>query len=329
MNTLTYEEIYEAHDRIKDLVHKTPIMTCQTMNELASQGASTMRKLFFKCENFQKIGAFKYRGATNAVIKYLKENPKTSSVVTHSSGNHAQALSLAAKSQGLKAYIVMPKTSPSVKQKAVIGYGGEVLLCEPTMQAREAACQQVQTEKSSKLIHPFNDFYVMAGQGTIVLELQEQLQTLKDIQCILVPIGGGGLCAGVSLAAKTLNPNMKIIGSEPEQAADAKRSLESGELYRFDTTPKSVADGLLPVSLGSNTWPIIQKNVDFIFTVKEDEIKEAMRLVWERMKIIIEPSSAVPVAVALFNKEFKELPGLQNVVIILSGGNCDLQKLPF
>jgi threonine dehydratase len=327
MSTPSLDNIKEAYALIERFVHKTPIMTCSTLDELASTSEKT-KKLFFKCENFQKVGAFKYRGAMNAVLNLPKEQAKKG-VVTHSSGNHAQALALAAKTFGIDAYIVMPNNSPMVKQNAVKGYDGKVLLCEPTLKAREDECAKIMNEKGATLIHPYNNFDVICGQGTIAIELMEQMG--KDgkfpFDAVLAPIGGGGLMSGVSTGVKSLDPRVRVFGAEPEAANDAQRSLKEGKLIVHETTPKTIADGLL-TSMGSLTWPIVQKNVEEIFTVSDEQVVQAMKLMWERMKIVIEPSSAVSVAVALYNEKFRALD-IERIVIVISGGNVDLTKLPF
>jgi len=276
--------------------------------------------IYFKCENFQKMGAFKMRGATNAILN-LSEDQKKNGVVTHSSGNMAQAVSLGAKSQNIKAYIVMPENAPQVKKDAVRGYGGEVTEVYSTIEAREAAANAIVSETGASFIHPSNDLDVIIGQGTSAFEL---LEDYKDLDYICTPVGGGGLLAGTALAAFHFGTNCKVVAGEPMNADDAFRSLKSGKIESNETA-NTVADGLRTV-LGDINFPIIQKYVDEIIRVEEEEIVSAMRLIWERMKIIIEPSCAVPFAAVL--KEKKKFKGLK-VGIILSGGNVDLEKLPF
>lgn len=302
--------IREAAVRIAGVVHRTPVMTCATLDQLAG------RRLFFKCENLQKVGAFKYRGATNAVLK-LTDAQAARGVVTHSSGNHAQALALAARVRGIPAYIVMPRTAPLVKKNAVEGYGGIVTLCEPTLEARESAAAALVAQTGGTLIPPFDHADVIAGQGTAALEL---LEDIPDLDAIIAPVGGGGLLSGCAIAAA----GIRVFGAEPLGADDAARSKAAGQLLP-QTGPNTIADGLL-TSLGQLTWPIVRDRVERIFTVTDDQIRAAMRLVWERMKLIVEPSGAVGLAVAL-SEEFRSLPHLGKVGIILSGGNVSLDKL--
>jgi threonine dehydratase len=276
--------------------------------------------LFFKCENFQKVGAFKFRGATNAVINLTDEQCQKG-VVTHSSGNHAAALAYAAVSRGVKAYIVMPYTAPEVKKRAVAGYGAEITYCEPTLAAREAAAAEVIARTGATLIHPYDNFHIIAGQGTAAMEL---LHDEPEPDAVIAPVGGGGLLSGTSITVRHLLPGTKIYGAEPALADDAARSLHTGSLQPA-LPPKTIADGLL-TSLCERTFTIIRENVDDILTVSEEEIIEAMRIIWERMKIIIEPSSAVPMAAVLANKK---LFAGKKVAVIISGGNADLTKLPF
>ena len=304
------QAIREAAVRIAGVVHRTPVMTCATLDQLAG------RSLYFKCENLQKVGAFKYRGATNAVLK-LTDAEAARGVVTHSSGNHAQALALAARVRGIPAYIVMPRTAPLVKKNAVEGYGGIVALCEPTLEARESAAAALVAQTGGTLIPPFDHADVIAGQGTAALEL---LEDVPDLDAIIAPVGGGGLLSGCAIAAAGL----RIFGAEPLGADDAARSKAAGQLLP-QTGPNTIADGLL-TGLGQLTWPIVRDRVEGIFTVTDDQIRAAMRLVWERMKLIVEPSGAVGLSVAL-SEEFRSLPNLGKVGIILSGGNVNLDKL--
>ncbi len=306
--------VREAAARIKGTVHRTPVMTCDTLDRLAG------RRLYFKCENLQKVGAFKYRGATNAVLK-LTDAEAAKGVVTHSSGNHAQALALAARVRGIPAYIVMPKNAPAVKRAAVEGYGGQVTLCEPNLAAREEAAARLVKETGAALIPPFDHVDVIAGQGTVALEL---LEDVPDLDAIITPVGGGGLLAGCTVAARGVKPGIRVFGAEPLGADDAARSKAAGA-WLPQTGPNTIADGLL-TSTGELTWPIIRDLVERVFTVTDDEIRVAMRLVWERMKLIVEPSGAVGAAVAL-TAAFKSLAGVDKVGIVFSGGNVSLDKL--
>jgi len=310
----TKEIIEEAAKRIAPFVHRTPVLTSSSIN--AMLGA----EIFFKCENFQKIGAFKYRGATNAVL-LLSADEKKNGVATHSSGNHAQALALAAKINKLKAYIVMPENSSAVKINAVKGYGAEVILCAPNQPARENTLADIINKTGATLIHPYNNYSIIAGQATAAKELIEEI---KNFDIIIAPVGGGGLLSGTALSTHYFSPQSIVIAGEPANADDAYRSLQKGEMLPSNP-PNTIADGLL-TSLGDKTFEIIRKHVKEIVTVTEEEIIAAMRLVWERMKIIIEPSSAVPLAAAIKSKErFKD----KRIGIIISGGNVDLNKLPF
>jgi threonine dehydratase/serine racemase len=301
-------DIQAAAERIRGFAHRTPVMTCATLDRLAG------RRLFLKCENFQKAGAFKFRGACNAVMK-LPADLAARGVVTHSSGNHAGALALAAKMRGIPAHVVMPRNAPAIKRRAVEGYGGRVIECEPNLAAREAAAQQVLAETGGTLIHPYDHPDVIAGQGTIALELLEEL---PDLDAIVAPVGGGGMVSGISIAAKALKPDIRVFAAEPQGADDAARSKAAGRLIP-QTGPNTIADGLL-TSLGQNTWPVVRDLVDRVITVSDADIAAAMRLVWERAKLVIEPSAAVPVAVALS----PDFPGGQRVAIVLSGGNVTM-----
>lgn len=308
------DAVRAATDRIRGIVHRTPVMTSDTLDRLAG------RRLYFKCENLQKVGAFKYRGATNAVLR-LTDAEAARGVVTHSSGNHAQALALAARVRGIPAYIVMPKTAPRVKKAAVEGYGGQITLCEPNLADREKTANALVERTSATLIPPFDHPDVIAGQGTAALEL---LEDVPDLDAIITPVGGGGLLAGCCVAALGLKPGLRVFGAEPAGADDAARSKASGE-WQPQTSPNTIADGLL-TSTGQLTWPIIRDLVTGVFTVTDDEIRAAMRLVWERMKLIVEPSGAVGCAVAL-KDEFRLLSGVRKVGIVFSGGNVSLDKL--
>jgi threonine dehydratase/serine racemase len=306
--------VREAAARIAGFVHRTPVMTSETLDRFAG------RRLFFKCENLQKVGAFKYRGATNAVRK-LTEEEAARGVVTHSSGNHAQALALAARVRGTPAYIVMPKTATPVKKAAVEGYGGIVTLCEPTLEAREQTAAEIVERTGATLIPPYDHADVIAGQGTAALEL---LEDVPDLDAIITPVGGGGLLSGVCIAARGVKPGIRVFGAEPLGADDAARSMAAGTLIP-QTAPNTIADGLL-TSLGQLTWPIIRDKVERVFTVTDDQIRAAMRLVWERMKLVIEPSAAVGVAVVL-SDEFRGLTGIDRVGVVLCGGNVALDKM--
>jgi threonine dehydratase len=310
----TLNDIRAAAERIRPYAHRTPVLTCGAVDRAV--GA----QVFFKCENFQKVGAFKFRGACNAVFS-LDAAEAARGVVAHSSGNHAQALALAARMRGIPAHLVMPSNAPEVKKAGVRGYGGEVILCEPTLAAREAAQEEVVARTGATILHPFNDPRIIAGAGTAALEL---LEDIPDLDVILAPVGGGGLLSGTALAATGLNPGIRVIAGEPEGADDAFRSLASGTLVP-SVQPRTIADGLL-TSLGTLTFPIIQDRVERIVTVSEAGIVAAMKFVWERMKVVIEPSSAVPVGV-LWERKI-DLAGLR-VGVILSGGNVDLDRLPW
>jgi threonine dehydratase len=312
--TLTLADIRAAHTRIRDRIHRTPVMTSATLNEKA--GA----QLYFKCENLQKIGAFKARGATNAVALLSDEEAKRG-VVTHSSGNHAAALARAAKLRGIPAYIVMPSTVPQAKVASVRRYGAEVILCEPTYAARESNANSVVERTGAVFIHPFNDYRVMAGQGTLALELLEEVPDLTDVLC---PVGGGGLISGVATAIKSINPEIHVFGVEPKGADDAAQSLAAGKIIPC-TSPNTVADGLRG-TIGELTFEEIQRHVDGIITVSETEIVNAMRSIWEVLKIIVEPSGAVAYG-ALVDGQL-DVPG-RRVGIILTGGNLDLDTLPW
>jgi threonine dehydratase len=310
----TLNDIRRAADRIKPYAHRTPVLTCESLDQQV--GA----KVFLKCENLQKVGAFKFRGACNAVYS-LTDEEAARGVCTHSSGNHAQALALAAKMRVIPAYIVMPNNAPAVKKNGVAGYGGKITFCEPTLEARESTLAKIAYDTGATVVHPYNNERVIAGQGTAVLEL---LEAIPDLDVVIAPVGGGGLLSGTSISAKGIKPNIRVIAGEPEMADDAYRSLKTGEILP-SVNPKTIADGLL-TSLGTLTFPIIQKNVEQIVTVSEQGIVDSMKFVWERAKIIIEPSSAVAVGV-LWEKKI-DLSGLK-VGVIISGGNIDLERLPW
>jgi len=311
---VTKEQLNQTYRRIKPFINRTPVLNSHLLNEMFAAD------LYFKCENFQKTGAFKMRGATNAIMLLTKEQ-RDRGVITHSSGNFAQALSLAAQSLGVKAYIVMPSTAPQIKKDAVRGYGGLITECEPTNDARSAAATKIEKEKGATFIHPSNDLNVILGQATAAIELLEEQ---KELDFIFAPVGGGGLIAGTALSTHYFGNNCRVIGGEPLAVDDAYRSLLSGKIEK-NKTSNTLADGL-KTNLGSINFPIIQKHVSQIIRVEEEEIISAMRLIWERMKIIIEPSSAV--AFAAFIKE-KDLFKSKKIGIILSGGNVDLSSLPF
>jgi len=309
-----FEDIESAMRLIAPHVHRTPVLTSRQVDAIS--GAH----LFFKCENFQKVGAFKFRGATNAVMR-LTDEQRAAGVVTHSSGNHAAALAHAAVTRGVKAYIVMPSSAPEVKKRAVAGYGAEITFCEPTLAAREAAAAGVIARTGATMIHPYDNFFIIAGQGTAAMEM---LSDIHNADAVIAPVGGGGLLSGTAIATRHLVPSAKIYGAEPHLADDAARSLHTGAIQPALPT-RTIADGLL-TSLCERTFTIIQANVDDILTVSEEQIVDAMRLMWERMKIVVEPSSAVPLAAVLANRS---LFGGKRVAIIVSGGNADLSKLPF
>ena len=318
--SITPADVAAAADRIAGIARRTPVMTCGTLDEMAG------RKLFFKCENFQKVGAFKFRGAFNAVSQ-LHDDEASRGVVTHSSGNHAQALALAAKMRGVPAFIVMPTSASPVKRVAVESYGAEVILCEPTLEARETTAAEVQQRTEATFIHPYDHPHIIAGQGTAMLELLEQSRELgAGLDAIIAPVGGGGLLSGTCITASGSNPRPRVFAAEPLGADDAARSFAAGELIP-QTGPDTIADGLL-TSLGDLTWPIIRDHVERIFTVSDKQIVEAMRLLWERAKLLIEPSSAVVLA-AVLSDSFRKVEGAKTLGLILSGGNVSLDKLPF
>ncbi|MBS1488208.1 MAG: pyridoxal-phosphate dependent enzyme [Bacteroidetes bacterium] len=307
---ITRSDIEEAHERIKPYIHRTPVLTSHSIDELA--GCS----LFFKCENFQNVGAFKARGATNAALN-LPADLLAKGLATHSSGNHAQAIARAAKILNVKSYIVMPRTAPEIKKRGVRAYGGEIFECEPTLAAREETLAQVISKTGATEIHPFNNYDVIIGQATAAKELFEEI---KNINMVLAPVGGGGLLSGTAYAANYFSPDTVVIAAEPAGSDDAYRSLKSGRIEPAQS--QSIADGLL-TTLGDKPFAIIKSKVAEVITVSDEEILAAMRLVWERLKIVIEPSAAVPVAAVL--KVGDQLAN-QKVGIILSGGNVDLEK---
>ena len=310
----TFDDVQEAVARVEGLVHHTPVLTCSSLDDRV--GA----RIFCKCENFQKAGAFKFRGACNAVMS-LSDAEAKRGVATHSSGNHGAALALAARLRGMSARIVMPTNAPASKKAAVAGYGGTIVYCEPTQEAREATLEAVVRETGAAFVHPYNNGKVIAGQGTAALELCAEV---PQLDVILAPVGGGGLLSGTALTAAARTPDTQVVGTEPAAADDACRSLAAGKILPANY-PNTVADGLR-TSLGELTFAILQRHVAQIVTVREEAIIAAMRYVWERMKIIIEPSSAVPIAALLDNR--LEVSG-KRVGVILTGGNVDLERLPW
>jgi len=310
----TLEDMLAAQRRIEPYVHRTPVLTSRMLNELA--GA----ELFFKCENLQKAGAFKARGATNAVFGLSDEQARRG-VATHSSGNHGTCLSYAAGQRGIPCTVVMPRTAPQAKKDAVRGYGGRVVECEPSTSSREAVFAEVVAESGAEFVHPYNDHRVIAGQATCSAELIEQV---SELHALIAPIGGGGMVSGTCLTLSNLAPRVKIYAAEPEQADDAYRSFRAGHIIA-DDAPETVADGL-KVPLKELTWHFVHKHVTDILTASEQEIIDAMKLIWKRLKIVMEPSSAVPLATILKNPEV--FAG-KRVGVIVTGGNVDLDKLPW
>lgn len=307
-------DIKRAHQRISKIILETPVMTSHSINEIAGC------EVFFKCENFQKVGAFKMRGAANMILGFRPEE-RENGFATHSSGNHAQAVALAAKLSGSKAYVVMPKNSTSVKIEATKGYGAEVILCEPNEQSRVSTCNEIIKKTGAIFIPPFDDYRIIAGQATVAKEFMEEV---PELDIIMTPVGGGGLAAGTALAAHYIDPNTEVILGEPEKADDCYRSFKKGKIVPVKN-PDTIADGL-KTTVGKRNFGIIQEHVSDIFTVTEEEIVEAMKIIWERMKIIIEPSCAVPYAALMKNPD--RFAG-KKVGIILTGGNVDLSNLPF
>jgi threonine dehydratase len=309
---LTLDDILRAYDRIAPWVHRTPVLTSRTLDDRCQAS------VFLKCENFQRVGAFKFRGAINAILQ-LDDDERKAGVVTHSSGNHAQALALAGQLLDVPVTVVMPSSAPAVKRAATEGYGARIVTCEPTLASREAAVAREMAEHQSTLVHPFDDWNVIAGQATAAWELLEQV---PDLDMVIAPVGGGGLLSGTALAVKGRYPMMRVYGAEPANADDARRSLESGKIEPSND-PKTVADGLR-TSLGQRTFSVISKLVDGIITATEPEILSATRFIMERMKMMIEPSSAVPIAPVL--EGHFDITG-QRVGIIISGGNIDIEPL--
>jgi threonine dehydratase len=308
---VTKESIAAAHEKIKPYIHKTPVLTSSSIDEIAGC------KIFFKCENLQNVGAFKARGAMNAALS-LTPQEREKGIATHSSGNHAQAIARAAKKLGIKSYIVMPRTASAIKKKGVIAYGGEIFECEPTLEARETTLAEVIRKTGATEIHPFNNYKVMEGQATAAKELLEEV---KDLDLIVAPVGGGGLLSGTALTTKFFSPSTRVIAAEPEGADDAFRSMQTGKIESSQSN--TIADGLL-TSLGDKTFPVIRDNVKEVVTVSDQEIISAMKLIWERLKVIVEPSGAVPFAAVL---KRRDLFAGKRVGVIFSGGNVDLEKV--
>ncbi|MFT5868666.1 MAG: threonine dehydratase [Paracoccaceae bacterium] len=309
-----YQDVIDAHARIRSHIHYTPVLTSTYLNEL------TGAELFFKCENFQKAGAFKVRGACNAVFG-LSDETAAKGVATHSSGNHALSLSYAAGRRGIPCTVVMPRTAPEAKKAAVRGYGGVIVECEPSITSREAVFAEVVAATGAEFVHPYNDPRVIAGQGTCSREFMDQI---GDLDMMVAPIGGGGMISGTCLTLSNIAPDVQIIAAEPEQADDAYRSFKAGHIIA-DDAPQTIADGL-KVPLKELTWHFVSNYVTDILTASEEEIVEAMKLTWQRMKIVMEPSCAVPLATILKNKQ--RFAG-KRVGVIVTGGNVDLDKLPW
>jgi threonine dehydratase len=309
---VTLADVRAAAARIEPFVHRTPVMTCTALDEWCGQ------RLFLKCENLQKVGAFKIRGATNAVLQ-LTEAQAARGVVTHSSGNHAQALALAAKRRGIPAYIVMPENAPAVKRAAVLGYGAEVIPCAATLEARESTAARVQAKTGATFVHPYDDDRIIAGAGTAALEL---LDEVPDLDVIVAPVGGGGLLSGTTIAAKALRPDVRVVAAEPAEADDAFRSKAAGELIPVGSAD-TIADGLR-TSLSPRTFHVLHTQVDEVIRVSEARILEAQRLIFERAKLVVEPSGAVPVAAA---RERHDAWRGQRIGLILSGGNAEFPGL--
>jgi threonine dehydratase len=314
MNIPTFQDVKSAHQLVQKYAHRTPVLKSSSIDDIVGG------ELHFKCENFQKVGAFKFRGACNAVFS-LSEADAKKGVATHSSGNHAAALALAARMRGIAAHIVMPENSPDIKKKAVAGYGANITFCKPTLHARESTLANVVKETGATEIHPYDNFNVISGQGTAAIEL---IEDAGYFDVIMAPVGGGGLLSGTVLSTKQLLPNCKVIAAEPAGADDAYQSFHTKKLVPSES-PQTIADGLL-TSLGERNFAIILDKVDDVVTVTEENIVKAMRMIWEHMKIIVEPSSAVPLAAIL---EGKVDVNNKKVGIILSGGNLDLGNLPF
>ncbi|GGA07073.1 beta-hydroxyaspartate dehydratase BhcB [Neptunicoccus cionae] len=314
----TFDDMLAAHERARPYIHRTPVLTSSYVNTLAGC------EIFFKCENFQKAGAFKVRGASNAVFG-LSDAEAKNGVCTHSSGNHALSLSYAAGRRGIPCNVVMPRTAPEAKKAAVRGYGGTITECEPSTSSREEVFAQVQEQTGGNFVHPYNDPRVIAGQGTCSRELLEQMEDFGgELDMVVAPIGGGGMISGTCLTLSNLAPKVQVIAAEPEQADDAYRSFKAGHIIA-DDAPETVADGL-KVPLKDLTWHFVKNHVSDILTASDPEIVDAMKLIWQRMKIVMEPSSAVPLATILKNKDI--FAG-KRVGVIITGGNVDLAKLPW
>jgi len=314
MRIPTYDDVVAAHERIAPHIHRTPVLTSTYFNEL------TGAELYFKCENFQKAGAFKVRGACNAVFGLDDETAKKG-VATHSSGNHALSLSYAAGRRGIPCHVVMPRTAPQAKKDAVRGYGGVITECEPSTSSREEVFAKVEAETGAEFVHPYNDPRVIAGQGTCSRELNQQV---PGLDAVIAPIGGGGMVSGTCLTLSTIAPDIQIYAAEPDQADDAYRSFKAGHIIA-DDAPDTVADGL-KVPLKELTWHFVSNHVTDILTASEEEIIDAMKLTWQRMKIVMEASCAVPLATILKNRDV--FAG-KRVGVIITGGNVDLDKLPW
>lgn len=310
----TLFDIEQTHEAIANMVHRTPVMTCSSLDEISKA------KLFFKCENFQKVGAFKMRGASSAALR-LSPEARKNGIATHSSGNHAQAVALSAKLLGVPAYVVMPENAPAIKVAGVRSYGAEIIFCAPNIAARESTLEEVVARTGAHFIHPYNNYDVIAGQATAGKEL---LEAVHHLDAVIAPVGGGGLMSGTALITRYLSQGTKVYGAEPQAVDDAHRSMRSGKI-EVNASTNTIADGLR-TNLGEKTFEIIRERVDDVLAVSEDAIVAAMRLVWERMKIIIEPSAAVPFAAVL---HAPELFAGKRVGIIFSGGNVDLDALPF
>ena len=312
--TPTFSDIKRAHQRISKYIYETPVLTSANLDEIAGCN------IFFKCDNFQKAGSFKMRGAANKIFGYRPEE-RVSGFACHSSGNHGQAVAWAAKLAGSKAYVIMPRNATKPKVDAVVSYGAEVVFCEPNEESRAETCEKIAKQAGATLVHPFDDYSIIAGQGTAAKELIEQTQ---DLDAIITPVGGGGLAAGTALVAHYIDPPLDVYLSEPKEVDDTYQSLKAGKIIP-NKAANTIADGLR-TTIGKKNFEILKEHVEDCFTVTEEEIIAAMRLIYERMKIVIEPSCAVPFAALLKNKEkFSE----KNVGIILTGGNVDLSKLPF
>jgi threonine dehydratase len=308
------EDIIEVHKNIGKCIHRTPILTSSSINKILGC------EIHFKCENLQKVGAFKFRGASSAVFSLTEEELKKG-VATHSSGNHAAALALAARIKGANAYIVMPRTAPEIKKIAVEGYGAKIYFSEPSVKSREETLEKVVKETGAVFVHPYNNYSIIAGQATAAKEIFEEI---TNLDYLIAPVGGGGLISGTSLSAKYFSQGTKVIGAEPKGADDAFRSIRDNTIYPSEN-PKTICDGLL-TALGQYTFPIVKDNVERIITVEEETIIKAMRMIWERMKIIVEPSAAITLGVIMENAE---LFNGKRIALILSGGNVDLNNLPW